>query len=207
MVLVTTDQGHSSLIVREIDGAEESVFAPVPGVAYFALSPDGRKLAVMQTAELRPSHDGVLSFYSTSPTRNRGAVTIEDTNVVAFFWSPDSRQVAYLVLPTGEDGGFTIEPFFALDQPLYLDLRVADVRSGETRNITTFPVSQAFVSNVLPFFDQFQRSASIWSPNRRYLTYSAMTSAGFLGVFVSAASGHFKPEFVAAGDLAFWSRH
>ena len=62
------------------------------------------------------------------------------------------------------------------------------------------------VRNVLPFFDQYQRSGTMWSPNSRYLTFSATTSRGFPGVFVAAASGRFRPEFVGPGDLPFWSR-
>jgi hypothetical protein len=206
MVLVVTDDGRSSLIVREIAGPDQTVLASVPGLAFFAVSPDGKRVAAMQGAAQARFPDGKLSFYSTTPRGEQTAVSLEENNVVAFFWSPDSRHVAYLTPPTLEDGQLLLEPFFAPDHPLYLQLRVADARNGESWAITTFPVSQAFVTNVLPFFDQFQRSANIWSPNSRYLTYSAMTSAGFPGVFVSSASGHFTPEFVAAGDLAFWSR-
>jgi hypothetical protein len=72
--------------------------------------------------------------------------------------------------------------------------------------VVQFPLSEGFIRLHLPFFDQYLRSTSIWSPNSRYLTYAALTAAGGPGIFVSAASGALRPQFVAAGDFAFWSR-
>ena len=60
--------------------------------------------------------------------------------------------------------------------------------------------------NYLQFFDQYQRTSTIWTPESRFITYSALTTEGVPGVFVSSATGSLKPQIAAAGDFALWSR-
>ena len=122
------------------------------------------------------------------------------------FWSPNSRQVACLAPARPENGDLSIDTMFAVEQRVYIALRVADVRTGSSRFVTVSPPTQGYARNVLPFFDQYQRSATMWSPNSRRLTFSATTSRDFPGVFVAAASGRFRPVFSGPGDLPFWSR-
>jgi len=70
--------------------------------------------------------------------------------------------------------------------------------------------SQALVGdltflNIFPFFDQYQRSATIWSPDSRYLVVSAIANESTQGLFIVPASGDFEPRFLTEGRLGFWS--
>ena len=212
MVLVTAHGEGAALTLRTVHGGQEYRLADVPGLAYFDISPNGHYVALLQTRAPAPTLASALSLFDIRQ-RGRGGdahmeelAAIDEPTALAFFWSPNSRQVAYLAPARPENGELTIDAMFAVDQPIYVELRVADVRTGRSRGVSVFPLTEEYFRNVLPFFDQYQRSATTWSPNSRYLTFSATTSRGFPGVFVVAANGRFRSEFVAPGDLPFWSR-
>ena len=76
--------------------------------------------------------------------------------------------------------------------------------TGKTWLIARFPLSRGLL-DVLPFFDQYQRSASLWSPDSKYLVFTAVSADGRPGLYVVRADGNIKPRFLAAGDFAFWS--
>ena len=205
MAYVTTTASATSLVARELDGPDEQLLTDVPGFAYFAYAPRGHRIAVMKSATPGPSADGQLTIIDTRGGRE---TTLPHNDVIAFFWSPNGQRIAYLVpaRPEGEQG-LELDPVFARQPRLfYAELRVADVRRGNSWRVVQFPLSEGFLRLHLPFFDQYLRSTSIWSPNSRFLTYAALTVDGAPGVFVSAASGALRPQFVATGDLAFWSR-
>ena len=205
MAYVTTTRDGTGLVARELDGPDERLLTDVPGFAYFAYAPRGDRIAVMKSATPGPSADGQLAIIDTASGRE---TILPHDDVIAFFWAPNGNRIAYLV-PARPDGeqGLELDPVFAREPRLfYAELRVVDVRRGNSWRVVQFPLSEGFLRLHLPFFDQYLRSTSIWSPNSRFLTYAALTAAGGPGVFVSAASGALRPQFVAAGDLAFWSR-
>ena len=205
MAYVTTTADGTNLIARELDGPDERLLTEVPGFAYFAFAPRGDRIAVMKSATPGPSADGRLAIIETSSGRE---TILPHDDVIAFFWAPNGNRIAYLV-PARPDGeqGLELDPVFAREPRLfYAELRVVDVRRGNSWRVVQFPLSEGFLRLHLPFFDQYLRSTSIWSPNSRFLTYAALTAVGGPGIFVSAASGALRPQFVAAGDLAFWSR-
>ncbi|HET8564308.1 MAG TPA: hypothetical protein VFM35_10590, partial [Candidatus Binatia bacterium] len=65
------------------------------------------------------------------------------------------------------------------------------------------PTSQ-FVS-ILPYFDQYHQSTTIWSPDSNNLVLSFTDSNNSPGIAVAAASGQLEPRMLAQGYLAFWS--
>jgi TolB protein len=206
LAYVTTTASGTSLVAREIDGPDEQLLTDVPGFAYFAYAPRGHRIAVMKSATPGPSADGQLAIIDTRSGRETMLLPHDD--VIAFFWSPNGHRIAYL-LPArpDEEQGLELDPVFARQPRLfYAELRVADVRRGNSWRVVQFPLSEGFLRLHLPFFDQYLRSTSIWSPNSRFLTYAALTADAAPGIFVSAASGALRPQFVAIGDLAFWSR-
>lgn len=204
LAFVTTTAGGAGLVAREIEGAGEQLLTEVPGFAYFAYAPRGNRIAVMKSATQGPAADGQLSFIDIGSGRE---TTLPHDDVIAFFWAPNGQRIAYLVpARAADEQGLELDPRFAREPRLfYAELRVADVRRGNSWRVVQFPLSEGFLRLHLPFFDQYLRSTTIWSPNSRFLTYAALTAAGSPGIFVSAASGTLQPQFVAAGDLATWS--
>lgn len=130
----------------------------------------------------------------------------EDENVFAFFWSPSGEKLAYFV-PVADQSASQQEEGDAAtqeQQQLLLQLNVLDVTNGESKELFTFRPSGQFTS-ILPYFDQYHQSATIWSPDDNNLVLSFLTADGAPGIAIVAASGQLEPRLLAQGYLAFWS--
>ena len=95
--------------------------------------------------------------------------------VLAFFWSPDGRYIAYITVAGQDDGeqaagGLTTvsltesEPA-AQQGNLRLALWVVDVESGLGQQRLVFRPTAMYLTQFLPFFDQYALSHRIWSPD------------------------------------------
>jgi Tol biopolymer transport system component len=131
----------------------------------------------------------------------------QDENVFAFFWSPSGEKLAYFIpmvteAAPEEDQGDSTEQQQA--QQLLLQLKILDVKSGESKELFTFRPSEQF-SAILPYFDQYHQSATIWSPDDNNLVLSFLTNEGAPGIAIVAASGELEPRLLTQGYLAFWS--
>jgi len=126
---------------------------------------------------------------------------IKEEDVYAFFWSPDSEKLAYFVpfLTNQAADGSQTET-----QQLILQLNMLDIKTSESRELYTYQPTQQF-ANILPYFDQYHQSATIWSPDNNNLVLSFLTSSGSPGIAVVAASGQLEPRILAKGYVAFWS--
>lgn len=94
---------------------------------------------------------------------------------------------------------------FHLDpERLYVSLRGFAARGGDSWTIAQYPVTIGTLQ-VLPFFDQYHRSLTIWSPDARTLVFTAYAADGSASVYVVPADGNVKPRRIAVGDTASWS--
>ena len=120
--------------------------------------------------------------------------------LVAFFWSPDGKRIAYITADTGKS---------------QLVWHVAEVIGGQERVISTFAPT-AHLDFLLDFFDQYALSMSFWSPDSRHLVYPALGNGETLSpggaptfgdvVYVAPADGSAPPRAIAGGRFASWSR-
>lgn len=125
-----------------------------------------------------------------------------DQNVVAFFWSPDGESLAYFVpfvaTPESESGQSDAP------QVINLQLNMLDIGTGESKALFTFQPTQEFFS-IMPYFDQYNQSTTIWSPDSNNLLLSFIDTQGEPGIAVVASSGNLEPRFIASGVFAVWS--
>jgi TolB protein len=85
-----------------------------------------------------------------------------------------------------------------------LRLWVVDVASGQQRLLSTFRPSEIFLSQFLPFFDQYALSHRLWSPASDAVVLPMVGTEGASGIYVvSVESG--EATRVADGAMAFWS--
>jgi len=200
----STTAAVSTLHLAAADGSGDRTVATERGGIFLAFSRDGRHLAYLAALRLQPVPLGTLNIVEVGAAAAKGTAakrTLKEDPVVEFFWSPDGRSLAFLT----PDLGDTVDPMFAKNDSLaYVRLMGCDVASGRTWTIARFPPSRGFF-NVLPFFDQYQRSSTIWSPDSRFLAFTAVTPDGTSAVFVSRADGNTQPRLLAPGDTAFWS--
>ncbi len=206
LVAIETDQGDDALLLTDPHGADRKILKLFNGSIAFGWSPDGKRVAYMVSESTRLGALGSLTVID--PDEPLEIKTAEGEDVIAFFWSPDSQKVAYFELilfaPTAEPGQTNPSG----SEPIWLlKLSVLDVARGDSHVVTVFQPTQEFLG-VVPFFDQYQRSATLWSPDSRNLVLSGYPVRGdppALGIWVMAASGNLAPRFLTEGRLAFWS--
>jgi hypothetical protein len=106
--------------------------------------------------------------------------------------------VPYLLGPENESDDNTG------NETLVFQLNILDIASGESKSLFTFPPSQLFVS-IIPYFDQYHQSTTIWSPDSKNLVLSFIGPDGNPGIAVVAASGTLEPRLLTSGLFAVWS--
>ncbi len=199
MAYASTSKAVSTLHLMASDGSSDRAVASENGGLFIELSRDGRRIAYLAAQSLQPIPLGTLTLVDIGG--GASPRTLKEQPVIEFFWSPDGRMLAFLVPDNGEG----IDPMFlSSDSLAYLRLMAYDMSTGKTWTIARFPPSPGFVS-VVPFFDQYQRSSTLWSPDSRFITFTAIAADGTSGVFVSRADGDIAPRLISAGDYAFWS--
>ena len=175
---------ESAVIVHVPRGVRRVVFAP---------SPDGRRLAfaVRGRSQVTPEQafeEPWIADLETGDTEPVGPVTLWTE---AFYWSPDSRRLAYLTYLDNE-----YRP--------YNQWRIFDVAASKDSGSVSFQPTSTF-DTLTTFFDQFGQSHSFWSPDGRYLTYAAVAPDGRDQVWLLDALDRKRRILVADGVVGIFS--
>lgn len=196
---------QEELNIANAQGQQARSVVTYQGRIAFALSPKGNQVAYTIT----PNAAQVATFAPLQVINEdgTGGKKLTDEPVLAFFWSPDGKRLAYLVPSlTPDENGKTSERIGVLPQQqgdLYLRWKVIDADGSNPRTLATFlPTEQ--ILYVLPFFDQYARSVTFWSPDSKALVYAARDTADTGTVYVVPVEGG-KPNAIGDGLLAFWS--
>jgi TolB protein len=203
LMAIETDDGNNALVLADRDGKMQRVLTTFDGSIAFGWSPDGKKVAYIASNRQPPGIVGPLTVIDPEKSFD-SRVTADETQVIAFFWSPNSRKLAYFVpslfSPTPEPD----QPESSEQVQVLLSIGILDVKRGESQSGPTFPPTDDFLG-ILPYFDQYQHSATIWSPDSRNLVLSSYTNSNEPGIWIVAASGNLEPRYLTAGTMAFWS--
>jgi Tol biopolymer transport system component len=196
-----SEAGEGELVLASREGDIKRVLAPVSGQVAFAWSPDGGRLAYTAPVSDDPtSPEKRLSLLD--PSHPESEIEIVQGHVLAFFWSPDNQKIAYFIPGVDSPTGIAFRD--AQSSPGFkLEIQVYDLSNRTTRRVAAFQPTDAF-QQVFPFFDQYQRSGTIWSPDSQELVLAGIDSSGNPGIYVVSAEGS-QTRKIAEGDLAFWS--
>ncbi len=195
------DQNKNEIFLTDSHGQFEKAIGTYDLTTSFAWSRDSELVAYIDgQAQLSTGSIGTLHVVDTTNSED----FFQDDNVIAVFWSPNSKKLAYfkpvLIDPsTGEPA--TSE---STSQVLVLQLFMLDVIKAESRQLFQFQPTNQF-SSLLPYFDQYHQSITIWSPDNNNLVLSFITSDGSPGIAIVAASGQLQPRLLDKGYIAFWS--
>ena len=200
MARVTEEKNE--VIVTDAAGQNPQTIGTFTEKTAFAWSGDGTRFAYIDGEQaLSAGTIGPLHVVDMETSEEM----VREGNIIAFFWSPSGEELAYFTLlqaqaeGSGESGGST-----QAAAQYVLNLQVLDVTSGESRELFTYRPTQQFLS-LLPYFDQYHQSVTIWSPDNNNLVLSFLGQSGTPGIAVVAASGKLEPRLLAQGFLAFWS--
>jgi len=197
IALTRVEDAKNEVIVTDGTGANPEVIGTFTAKTAFAWSFDSTKLAYLDA--LQPSPNGTIGALHVHDLETAEEI-VEEKDIISFFWSPDGEEIAYFILvPIPPDAGSDTQA-----QQYALQLSILNISTSESREIFTYRPTDQFL-NVLPYFDQYHQSATIWSPDSNNLVLSFLDGDGNPGVAIVAASGNLEPRFLAPGFLAFWS--
>lgn len=198
-----TEEEKKEIILTDSRGEFEKTIATYELNTAFAWSYDSSLVGYIEgTQPLGAGTLGTLHVIDVETSKT----LFEAENVYGFFWSPDDKMVAYFVpmINNAASGEQQEDPTTQAEQQLLLQLNILEVDRGESRELFSFRPTDQFAA-VMPYFDQYHQSATIWSPDSNNLVVSFLTGEGQAGIAVVPASGQLEPRLLAPGYLAFWS--
>jgi TolB protein len=178
------------------DGAETPIVT-VQGVVQFEASRDARRLAVMSFDGEGGGSVSVL-FQGDEPlpanrlyvvdTATGEATQVTTEPALAFFWSPDGTKL--LVMELAEEQG-------RVQWSVWED--------GVSTPGPVFTPSAAWITEFLPFFDQYAQSMRLWAPDSTAYAFAGRIDDE-AGVWVVSADGG-EPDRVGDGSWVSWSQN
>lgn len=205
-VLLAANHGDEpgGLVLMGLRGGVEARLAQLEGSVAFDWSASGRHIAYVTSSEPSGALFGDLTVLNVENSPQPIEVEFEAEGVTAFMWSPIHERLAYFVPslpPSGQDRRISNS---LQQQELYLNLFIFDVDKEEPQLLATFLPTTAFLET-LPFYDQFARSTTFWSPDGESMVYSGALPSGSASIYVADVSGPSSPVEIARGTLAYWS--
>ncbi|HMN31114.1 MAG TPA: hypothetical protein PKE45_23375 [Caldilineaceae bacterium] len=205
--------GESQLVVASRE--HKVVIGEHIGVTAMNWSPTATQLAFIHPLTATQHFYGPLHLWQAEDEQVR---RLSARTVVAFFWAPDGKRIAFFTVagdpaPTqpervnGAINGHLKNSWPFMPTPalaaLQLGVHILEIASGEERQVATFTPSQPFFNQFLPFFDQYAKSHSLWSPHSDALVLSAEVNGHPQIVAVDVERGQLQT--IAEGQMASWS--
>ena len=113
---------------------------------------------------------------------------LNDRPVLAFQWNPQSTRLAWLQLVAG-------------DEPLAQWVVWED---GVATGFEPHRPAPGFVNRYLPFWDQYSRSLTIWSPQGDAFVYATDDPDDGPTVFIQSVDAGSAPQRIGPGEFASW---
>jgi hypothetical protein len=180
--------GFPSGPLRLVDAASGTVRTLVDGtIVGFFWSPDGRTIAALRL-------------------QSAGGGTVADRSIIAAaVFAAASPVGSSSAGPTpGPSAGASTVPTPAPTGGSELHLLFVDVAGGAVRSDRVVRLTSHFISQFLPYFDQYALSHRVWSPDSRSLLLPLVDAGGRDRLTGLPADGAEAPH-VYDGDIGFWS--
>jgi TolB protein len=213
--------GQRFLFVRETqnktdelvlaEGDNRRVLASSRTGLIFVWSPRGDRIA-FATPNLQDSflYDSVI----VTDLEGQKQRAVARDNIAAFFWSPDGERIAVLGLDStrlNPEGRLVPVRGSVMPVPQSANVKltwsVTNVADGTFVTFPPFTPTDSFLQ-VVPYFDQYAQSLSLWSPDGRYLLFADTDEFDRPTIRVLDTTQPPLPaRRLAEGTLAVWSWH
>ena len=178
------------------------------GLVAMAWSPTANQLAFTNGTE--PDDGNFIGPLRLMDAATGEVRVLSQEPIVAFFWSPDGRYLAAMSIARSGEGDINAlankpiasKPRQQQNLPR-LRLLVFDVTTDEGRLLFDFVPTVTFVSQFLPFFDQYALSHRLWSPNSDALVLPMVENGRNQIFIININTG--QKRFLANGLMPFWS--
>jgi hypothetical protein len=202
LYVLNTEADQDELLIGRDDGTPVCTLASVLDGAFFAWSPDGRKVALLDSADPLRQPAPIRVFDLEERTER----TVKQQGM-AFFWSPDSQRLAVLSAVRASEGTKLAAPARQNERG-FLRFEAVTVADGSAIKVADTLITGEF-GQYLPFFDQYSRSLSPWSPNGRHLVFAGAADDTDVTQVVVASfdfgTSSVRLKSVGAGAVAFFS--
>ena len=213
-VAYVTGDSDPAIVVAAADGTVRARM-PAFGPVAIAFDPSGTRLAAIAS----PEPVGNSLGFPLGPLRaldpaTGDARTLVDDGAFAFFWSPDGTTIAVLRLVSagGASSAERSNVRLAATEPAPSPTGRPEVHAlfvnasdGTVQSDRVVQLGEAYVRNVLPYFDQYALSHPVWSPDSRAIVLPLTDATGRTMATVLDVDGA-DPRFVADAAYATWSR-
>lgn len=196
VALLQSESGNRNLYIADVGTGEMAFLDEIEENAAFLWSPDGSALAVASSRVRDGLISPSISLYSPDGKKRQ---IVAEGNIRAFFWSPDSTKLAYLVLTRERN---------------VLRVMMLERSTGDRWPLIDFTPTPD-QATIFDFFDQFAYSHSPWSPDSSSLVLAGRLRQSGTSVslnrqpgpqiYVVSAGPDVAVTSVAEGFLAFWS--
>jgi hypothetical protein len=193
-----TASQSTALVVQRAE-TQLTLVTGLQGAVSFAWSPDSEQVAYRE--------QGGPLLVLDAATGDELART-PSAGILAFFWSPIGRQLAFVTVDSTPAGSFSAKRAVAPAQqsdPTRLLWSVLHVDDGSVTRAASFVPTRDMVY-LLSYFDQFSLSHRIWSPDGTRLAYGDLVTpeqpvVQVLDLSVPGA----RPQAIAPGVIGIWS--
>ena len=201
-IVVDESSGTPVLERRALDGSSSTPLANLTDRAFVVVDPTETFIAVQVLGELAAAPPTTVTAFRQPtdpelPTMGGGVWVYElssgetfqvaDEERLGMFWDPSGTRLLMLA----PDGDMARWQVWAID--------------GSSRFTNLAQISPVILQEYLPFYDQFAKNVSFWSPDGSSFVYSAVADDGFLTIFIHNASQNGVSTEVAKGPVAVWS--
>ncbi len=191
--IIALEQGtrDQRLVIVSSDGTSTPV-ASIGGPATFVTNADGSLIAIQGLSPDQNANTAAFQQLPLLPTNRLVVVTTDSgdqqtvTNqpVLAYFWSPTGDQLLVLDIVAGPQARWSIWT------------------EGELREAVRFEPDPSFITEFVPFFDQYAQSVSLWAPDGSAFAFPGAID-GQPGIWVQPIDG--DPRLVSAGTWVSWA--
>jgi TolB protein len=209
-VVRNTQNSNDDVVIQDKAGAALGTLETGGKGVSLSWSPTGQKLAythIQQSAQSVIIYKGITLAELDVPApagAKFATMPLVDEPVLAFFWSPDGKKLAYI----GID-----------QQEFNFVWKVYDFATRKSTKLNDWLPSRS-MSQIIQYFDQYSQGNSLWSPDSKMLVFSGLTKAEYDAIDENSSedvvtkayivpvegANAGKPVAVAYGMLAFWSR-